>query len=1611
MRNRLFLLLCLIILSTAVGSAAIKGTVLEPVCWHTSKAPNIETDKITIDNLSTRLTASGGYDLPMIVKNFRYPVGSTVHGLKINMLETSHKQLSAPLAKLPSKPTLDGSPLSNTPVTNPLMGDTFYPNCWTEVDVRQGLDPQTLQPTIFATVRIYPVRVHGTLMQYITEIDCALNVSPAPETNHRDGSGMLVIAPQAFTAVMGNYITHKTGAGHAIIVETVEDILASGTGRDDAEKIKNAIADAYSANDLTFVLLAGDADQIPVRYAFHFDHAGRPDWQNIPADLYYADLYNSDGEFCDWDGNGNGIFGEYNNGNIDNCDFAPDVLIGRIPASTAQELNATLAKTIHYETSVTGSEEWQNRIVLAGADTFTAEEHGDVTGYPEGEVTKELIADESLTGYDLIKLYETERYSRTDELTTATLASAIENGARYVNFANHGNVQAWAFNELFTVNDADALTNYDHLPLIFAYACSTGVFDTENEECPSFGVDRCLAESFILNPSGGAVGYYGASRTAFAGGHGLGGHLGAFGLFDRMVFKGISDGHVIQGHLWQYALMELLLGKGLSDPVDFISILELHYFGDPSVAAGGAADAPEFLLSRRNSSDVTGGDGDGCLEPGETIELPMDVINAGAEASNVVITATSDSTDLIMVNGSVTLGMMYRGTRHTVDPAISLTIDAGCAPMSVHDVTLTVTSTEKTMSQTIQLYVGSGPFLTTDTLCITSDTNNDNLPNPGEGIRFAPIFTNIGCETASGITSEITIDDQWVIEYGIKGDGILPDIAPGIPIIPQKLFYLDLDPMVPDGHVITCEMTFTSASTRTVWEYSLPMTVRDTVMPVISEFTVNPVVPEPGKEATVTIKMQDPAGVQSAEIEISSFDFDQLITAEFYDDGQHNDGAAGDMVFGATITLPDTPCYMSADVTAADNLGNRGIVPNAGGVVTVPFISDDKILVVGRADNDLNIGLYTQALQDAGYGYDVWSYYRGLPTREILDGYVDGAVIMYYSFTYPYLDQTERDLVEYYLNQGGNLLITEQDIGWVMCEAGTSAMADWYHDVLLAEYLEDNAGFQHVEGLSDFSGLEFDIFGGSGADNQDYPSLIEPIAPAETCFVYSDETGVQPGAAGIRADRNGSKHIYLAYGFEGISTQSDRASTMDEMMAWFGMDKTDKMCPFNQIPGPWQGPEISRPMTNMESAFCQSTMRLYHAGGLDIEGNIAEPSIYYTDTVTHQSGDTGVDLNSSRLYTVAACLDDHGTEKIFFLGGFGTDGQIARDIEVFDPAAGTIAILSDDPLPAEIDGICGNTAICANKLYVIGVVRTTEPFQDGQTWVFDPMASPGMRWSMLTTELEHPRFFGATAALDGKIYLMGGIDQISQTEVNFHNTVSVLDTSTSTPQWNDTVAAPMPEAVFFCAGVAVPHGANVQSAGKILVSGGITSSNGNVAFWYDPATDTWTNTWPFHSQRCLQGSLFLVPGARGPAVWAAGGHFGVIRADTEIRYLGDNPTDCWVGVRTCPETIPPGCSLRLGFDIAGDTHATPVDCYIAMEVAGAWFFITADPVFPTFTSDPLPFFAGAPLTEDITYCGPLFEIPFPTDMPSLTGTFYTASLVSGTSDFAGGFASAEFVVP
>lgn len=98
----------------------------------------------------------------------------------------------------------------------------------------------------------------------------------------------------------------KTRKGIPTEIVLIEEIAATQSGRDLAEQVRNFLKTLWAERGLRYVLLAGAPDDVSYRTAWAMDcEYGGLELENlIPADLYFSDLDGS------WDANGNGIFGE-----------------------------------------------------------------------------------------------------------------------------------------------------------------------------------------------------------------------------------------------------------------------------------------------------------------------------------------------------------------------------------------------------------------------------------------------------------------------------------------------------------------------------------------------------------------------------------------------------------------------------------------------------------------------------------------------------------------------------------------------------------------------------------------------------------------------------------------------------------------------------------------------------------------------------------------------------------------------------------------------------------------------------------------------------------------------------------------------------------------------------------------------------------------------------------------------------------------------------------------------------------------------------------------------------------------------------------------------------
>ncbi|HUX75003.1 MAG TPA: M28 family peptidase, partial [Anaerolineae bacterium] len=125
---------------------------------------------------------------------------------------------------------------------------------------------------------------------------------------------------------------------------------------------------------------------------------------------------------------------------------------------------------------------------------------------------------------------------------------------------------------------------------------------------------------------------------------------------------------------------------------------------------------------------------------------------------------------------------------------------------------------------------------------------------------------------------------------------------------------------------------------------------------------------------------------------------------------------------------------------------------------------------------------YTAALEGLGVGYDVWAVADDAdgPPVEVLARY--RGVIWLTGRDWDYtLTGADQEALTAYLEGGGRLFVSGQDIGWDVARRGEPS---FYRDYLHADYLRDDSGYHELAGAGVMEGLAVTIAGGDGADNQ-----------------------------------------------------------------------------------------------------------------------------------------------------------------------------------------------------------------------------------------------------------------------------------------------------------------------------------------------------------------------------------------------------------------------------------------------------------------------------------------------------------------------------------------------
>ena len=181
-----------------------------------------------------------------------------------------------------------------------------------------------------------------------------------------------------------------------------------------------------------------------------------------------------------------------------------DVAVGRFPVTTLTDAEAVVDKTISYAEDANAGA-WQNVIVFMGDDGNQNLHMRDVNE------TADKIS--SLYPNYQVKKVMWDAYTRVSSSTGNTypeVSSIIKQqqalGALIFDYAGHGRPDQISHESVLRLNDFRNFSN-SNLPLWITASCDIMPFD---------GTEATIGETALLNSKGGAVAFYGTTRTVYA---------------------------------------------------------------------------------------------------------------------------------------------------------------------------------------------------------------------------------------------------------------------------------------------------------------------------------------------------------------------------------------------------------------------------------------------------------------------------------------------------------------------------------------------------------------------------------------------------------------------------------------------------------------------------------------------------------------------------------------------------------------------------------------------------------------------------------------------------------------------------------------------------------------------------------------------------------------------------------------------------------------------------------------------------------------------------------------------------------------------------------------
>lgn len=507
--------------------------------------------------------------MPYSTKTFTYPVGTEISSVECTPTDIQIQSLPK-MIKPTAQPVLPGMEVSDSSDESVSYSFDTYPNMWYDYDVGMGLKDN--QRCVYLKIRLFPVQYQPAqdtirvASDFDIDIEYKQTNQQVVQQTDEDEYDLIILTPAKFLPALTPLADHKNDRDVSTKIVTLNNIYSglyfATEGRDNPEKVKYFIKNAIEQWNTKNVLLIGGVGEFPTRDTHVYVDYNEGDDEVFITDVYYADVYDGDGNFVSWDSNENDVFGEFNwsnTNNFDEVDLYPDVYLGRLPVLDSEELTGVVNKIITYETGEAWKQDWFSEIVVIGGDTVPSS-LGDESNVDEGEYLNQAVLD-IMTGFTPDKIWDSNyRLSWFNPSGVDNINNGINSGCGFVDWAGHGSPTVWTTyphngekqilptpTGIYRNKQILNLENNEKLPIVVTGACSVG----------KFSVPDCFTWSFVKNPNGGGIASLGATSLSWGmSGPGVVDWLG--GRIHLSFYQAYADGAETFGQMWADGLSEYI---------------------------------------------------------------------------------------------------------------------------------------------------------------------------------------------------------------------------------------------------------------------------------------------------------------------------------------------------------------------------------------------------------------------------------------------------------------------------------------------------------------------------------------------------------------------------------------------------------------------------------------------------------------------------------------------------------------------------------------------------------------------------------------------------------------------------------------------------------------------------------------------------------------------------------------------------------------------------------------------------------------------------------------------------------------------------------------------